>query len=328
MVFVKAYRKYFVPAYGEMAPETIVGEPEILDLGDPAGWRARHTPESAAAILAMIKPTCRYDAIMSVATTDTYLERDGARLPVRIYHPGRPGRHPIVVFYHGGGFTMNDFTIYDYMTRYIARFSGAVVVAVEYRLAPEYKCPVGLEDSYATLQWAVDHAREFDGDVSSVTVCGDSAGGNFAAAIALMARDRMGPKIHKQILVYPLVIFKPEEQDTSEERYGTGYFLEYNSQLDPLACYFADPGTQMFDKYNSPLLNDNLADLPDACILSAECDPLLDQGLMYAAKLEDHGVKVEYHLYTGMIHGFMNRAYGKTFDCLNAICAAVPKISE
>ena len=324
---MSAYRKYFEPAYGEMAPETIIGEPEIMDLGDPARWRARFTPESAASILALIRPTCRYGALMSVRTTNTHIQHDGALLPVRIYHPDGPGTHPIVVFYHGGGFMMNDFTIYDYVTRYIAKYSGAVVVAVEYRLAPELKCPAGLEDCYATLEWAVDHAREFGGDPASVTVCGDSAGGNFAAAVALMARDRKGPKIHRQILIYPLVIFKPEARDQSEERYGKGYFLEYDSQLEPLACYFSDPATQMFDRYNSPLLNEDLSNLPDACILAAECDPLLDQGLMYAAKLEDHGTRVEYHLYTGMIHGFLNRAYGKTFDCLNAICSAVPKLA-
>lgn len=322
---MKAYRKYFEPAYGEMSPETIVGTPEIMDTANPALWRAKHTPESAAAILAMVKPTRCYDEIMSVRTTNTHMVHDGAQLPLRIYHPDIPGRRPVVVFYHGGAFMMNDFTIYDYVTRYIAKYSGAVVIAVEYRLAPENKCPAGREDCYATLLWAAENACGFGGDPSNITVCGDSAGGNFAAAIAQMARDRKGPKIAKQILIYPQVIFKPDERDKSEERYGTGYFLEYNSQLEPLACYFTDPATQMYEKYNSPLLNDDLSGLPDACILAAECDPLLDQGLMYAAKLEDQGVGVEYHLYTGMIHGFLNRAYGKTFDCLNAICTAIPK---
>lgn len=323
---MKAYRKYFEPAYGEVSPETVLGAPEIMDMENPALWRARFTPESAVGILAMIQPTHCYPALMSVRTTDTAFERDGARLPVRIYHPDGQGKHPIVVFYHGGGFMYNDFTIYDYVTRYIAKFSGAVVVAVEYRLAPEYKCPTGLEDSYATLEWAVRHAEEFEGDVHRVAVCGDSAGGNFAASIALMARERKGPKIHRQILIYPLVIFQPEERDDSELRYGTGYFLEYNSQLGGLDAYFSDPETQKFDPYNSPLLENDLRALPPACFISAECDPLLDQGLMYAAKLEDQGVPVEYHLYRGMIHGFLNRAYQKTFECLDVVCETVRKM--
>ena len=218
----------------------------------------------------------------------------------------------------------NTFAIYEYVTRYIAKYAGALVVAVEYRLAPEYRCPVGREDAYAALEWAEAHCGEYGGDASRISVCGDSAGGNFAAGVSLMARDRKGPAIRRQIMIYPVTCFVFEEQPYSEQRYAKGYFLEYNSLEDPLAPYFApDDEEARTDPYNSPLLAENLAGLPEAVFLSAECDPLLDQGLMYAARLEDAKVPVEYHIFEGMIHSFLNYTYEKSFACLDAVCAAV-----
>ncbi len=321
---MKAYRKYLEPAYGEKAFSVEIPAPEDIDIENPKVWRNKHIPEAAAGILNAVKKTGCYDEIMTVETTDTYLERDGERIPLRLYHPDGEGAFPVLVFYHGGAFMYNTFAVYEYVTRYIAKYAGALVVAVEYRLAPEYRCPVGREDAYAALEWAEAHCGEYGGDASRISVCGDSAGGNFAAGVSLMARDRKGPAIRRQIMIYPVTCFVFEEQPYSEQRYAKGYFLEYNSLEDPLASYFApDDEEARTDPYNSPLLAENLAGLPEAVFLSAECDPLLDQGLMYAARLEDAKVPVEYHIFEGMIHSFLNYTYEKSFACLDAVCAAV-----
>ena len=321
---MKAYRKYLEPAYGEKAFSVEIPAPEDIDIENPKVWRNKHIPEAAAGILNAVKRTGCYDEIMTVETTDTYLERDGERIPLRLYHPDGEGAFPVLVFYHGGAFMYNTFVIYEYVTRYIAKYAGALVVAVEYRLAPEYRCPVGREDTYAALEWAEAHCGEYGGDASRISVCGDCAGGNFAAGVSLMARDRKGPAIRRQIMIYPVTCFVFEEQPYSEQRYAKGYFLEYNSLEDPLAPYFApDDEEARTDPYNSPLLAENLAGLPEAVFLSAECDPLLDQGLMYAARLEDAKVPVEYHIFEGMIHSFLNYTYEKSFACLDAVCAAV-----
>jgi acetyl esterase len=154
-----------------------------------------------------------------------------------------------------------------------------------------------------------------------MTVCGDSAGGNFAAVMCLAARDRNGPAIHGQVLIYPATIL-----DTggavyeSMKRYSKGYFLELDDSGigTPVPVYFSDP-EHAFQPYASPLLAESLAGLPRACFISAECDPVLDHALMYAARLEDAGVPVSYRLYEGVIHAFINRPYPQTFEAFNAI---------
>ena len=138
---MKAYRKYLEPAYGEKAFSVEIPAPEDIDIENPKVWRNKHIPEAAAGILNAVKKTGCYDEIMTVETTDTYLERDGERIPLRLYHPDGEGAFPVLVFYHGGAFMYNTFAIYEYVTRYIAKYAGALVVAVEYRLAPEYRCP-------------------------------------------------------------------------------------------------------------------------------------------------------------------------------------------
>lgn len=325
---MKQFRKYFEPEYGEKGKEVVLPEPENIDLNDAARWRAKHNPITAKAIYEAISRCDCYDEIMKVRTDDIYFQRDEATIPIRVYYPEKKGRYPVVVFCHGGGFMMNDFSIYDYVTRYLSRYGNAVVVAMEYRLAPEYPFPTGLEDAYAVLEWTAQNVQVYGGDISSLTVCGDSSGGNFAAVLPFMARDRKGPAITKQILVYPLVVFTPGQRLKSEEKYGTGYFLEYKSENDPLKAYFRpeDWEKEKDAPYASPLLADDFSGIPAACILNAECDPLLDQGLMYAARLEDAGIPVEYHMYKGMIHSFFNYAYRQSFECLDAACNAIPRL--
>lgn len=321
---MQKYQKYFQPEYKDMAPEVHVPEPEIMDFENPRKWRERYTKESAVSISCEMQKCHCYESIMEVETEERRVLSDGIWIPVKMYYPGgkREGKYPMVLFCHGGGFMMNNFDVYEYVCRYIARFGNAVVVIPDYRLAPEYKYPKGLMDCYRTLEWMAESADEIHGDSAGIYVCGDSSGGNFTAAIALMSRDRKGPAICKQIMVYPFLIFQTEEPLESEKRYGSGYFLEYDSRTQPFRRYF-DHEDDKYEAYASPILEKNLSSLPPAVFLSAECDPLLDQGLIYAKMLEDQGVNVEYHLYKGMIHGFLNRTYGKSFECLDMICKSI-----
>lgn len=322
------YRKLFEPEYGQPSPEVCIDEPQMMDLSDPTAWRIKENFLTISDLTALWRKCCCFNPIMKLRTTNVLMDRpDGYKVPLRIYHPEGDGPFPIMVFIHGGGWSMNNIDVYDYVTRYIAKFGNIAVVAVDYRLAPENRFPVGLEDCYAAVEWTVKNAASFNGSLSSVTVCGDSAGGNFTAAISLMARDRKGPKIHKQQMIYPCVTFHLDERPKSELMYGNGgYFLLVDSMSSlPEGLYFSD-SKESLSAYASPLLADDLTNLPPASFFSAECDPLLDQGLMYAAALKDAGINVNYHIYTGMIHAFLNRTYQKTFECLNDIIQDVPRL--
>lgn len=312
------YRKYTEPAYGEVAPEVWIREPQIMDMDHRDEWRRQSDLETVADITALYKKCSCYPEVMSVRCKETAINGpDGNKIPVRIFLPKNPGKNPcgVLVFYHGGGFCINNLDVYEYVNRYLSCYGNLIIVVPEYRLAPECPFPGGLEDAYCTLLWTKEHIKEYGGDPSRISVAGDSSGGNFAAAVSLMARDRQGPHIEKQVMVYPVTTNVGTEMTESEKHYSKGYFLEYNMTEEPTKCYFA----KKEDKYNplaSPLLAEELTDLPAACFILAECDPLLDQGLMYAAKLEDHKVPVECHVMKGMIHGFLNWTYGESFKAM------------
>ena len=322
------YRLYLDPEYGQPRPEVCLDEPQTMDMSCPTEWRIKENFKTIAELTSLWQRCNCFDKIMELKVTNLLMDRpDGAKIPLRIYHPDTKGPHPIMVFYHGGGWSMNNLDVYDCVPRYFAKYGGIVVVAVDYRLAPENKFPIGLEDCYASLEWAVKNAKSFNGSIASVTVCGDSAGGNLAAVVSLMARDRKGPKIHKQALIYPAVTFKLDKRPKSELLYGNGgYFISVDSTSDRLPGLYLEKAEDVKNPYVSPLLSDDLSNLPSASFFSAECDPLLDQDLMYAAALEDAGIEVDYHIYTGMLHAFLNRTYQKTFDCLDDIIACVPAI--
>ena len=319
------YRKYFEPEYGEAAPDAIIDEPQEMDMEHPTQWRIKANFETMAALTNLFKPCFCYKPIMTIKTVNTVIQSADHEIPVRIYLPEGKGPFSVLVFYHGGGWSMNSLDVYDFVPRYFAKYGNLLVIAPEYRLAPENRFPKGLEDAYDTAKWAYEHADEYGGDPNTISVCGDSAGGNFAAAVSLMARDKKESFIKKQFLIYPATAFKLGYRSTSEKRYGNGeYFLKINSEEEGLNYYFENPA-DADSPYASPLYADDLRNLPPACFISAECDPLLDQALMYAAKLEDAGVSVEYHLYKGMVHAFINRPLQKTSEAFNTIIEAMPK---
>jgi acetyl esterase len=222
-------------------------------------------------------------------------------IPVRVYQPSLAGGLPAVMFFHGGGFVLCGLDSHDRECRSLANQSGCVVIAVDYRLAPEHRYPAAAEDCYAATRYVAEHAREFGIDGGRIAVCGDSAGGNLAAVVALMARDRGGPSLRYQLLVYPLTDFT---DDSPSIREFNGVFLSA-AMMD----WFADSYVPQADRrqpYASPLLASDLRGLPSAYVITAECDMVRDQGEAYARKLQAAGVAVEAKRYDGMIHPFFS----------------------
>ena len=225
-------------------------------------------------------------------------------IAVRIYTPAGKTPRPVVLFYHGGGWVQGDFSTHDNLCRYLANASGAMVAAVAYRLAPEHPFPAAVEDAYATLVWMAKNAGTLGGDPERIAVMGDSAGGNISAVLTLMARDRRGPKIARQVLVYPATDLS--RLDTASYAYfGTGFMLTKEKIQWFRSLYLPDK-KNWTHPYVSPLLADDHGRLPPATIITAEMDPLRDEGRLYADKLKKAGVSTNYHCYEGMIHGFVS----------------------
>lgn len=323
---IKSYRKYLEPEYGEVSPEVRIGTPQHMDLEHPGEWRIRTNQETIATVVAEIAKCSCYESLMRIPIREFQVRTEDGEIPVRIYHPDIKRPLPILLFLHGGAFSMNSIDVYDPVSRYLAAYGEMVVAAVEYRLAPEFPFPCGLQDCYRVLEWVESRAAELGGDPRQIVVCGDSSGGNFAAVLSMMARDRQGPKIWKQVLIYPLTALAEETMTMSERRYRKGYFLEYEDIVELWKRYIRTP-EERYHPYVSPLYSEKLQNLPKAGFFFAECDPLLDQGLQYAAKLEDGGIEVEVHIYKGMIHAFLNAAYGKTFNMLDDICKFIHDFS-
>ncbi len=227
-----------------------------------------------------------------------------ADIPVRIYIPSENKPLPVVIFYHGGGWVQGSLESHDTLCRYLALASQAAVVSVDYRLAPENSFPAGLADAYAALVWVAKNANLFGGDPKKIAVMGDSAGGNLSAVVALMARDRNGPKITRQVLVYPATDLGSLNTE-SYSHFGKGFMLTKKDMEWFRGLYLPDKNSWT-NPYVSPLLAKDHSNLPPATIITAEMDPLRDDGKLYADKLKTAGVVTNYHCFRGMIHAFVS----------------------
>lgn len=227
----------------------------------------------------------------------------GGSIDIRIYRPQSDGgmRPGVLVFFHGGGWVVGDLDTHDHVCRYLAVQGGCVVVAVDYRLAPEHKFPAAHEDCVQAVRWVASHADEIGADPAFIAVGGDSAGGNLAASVALALRDQRGPQLALQLLIYPAVDFTADTPSMAEN--GEGYLLT-RADIEKFAGWYLPDEAAREDWRASPALAAHHTDLPRAWIQTAEFDPLRDEGRMYAETLARHGVQVEYKCYDGMVHGF------------------------
>ncbi len=228
-------------------------------------------------------------------------------IPVRIYTPSGSGPFPVLVFFHGGGWVICDLDTHDNHCRSLCNGGGCVVVSVDYRLAPEHKFPAAPEDCYAATQWGHQHAAEINGNPTRLAIGGDSAGGNLTAVVAQMARDRGGPKLVFQLLIYPATDFTFSGPSITEN--ADGYFLTADDMHWFTHHYLRDEA----DKKNplaSPMQASDLSHLPPALIITAQYDPLRDEGETYGKRMQAAGVPVIISRYDGMIHGF----FGFPFD--------------
>jgi acetyl esterase len=292
----------------------------LIDLAVKAGRPPYHTlsPKDARQLFrdtraGVVPVPPEIGAVRDVVT-------DGA-IPLRVYRPaGVPDstRLPAVVFFHGGGWVIGEVETYDVLCRQLTAATGASVISVDYRLAPEHKFPAAAEDAWAATRWIAGHAAELGLDATRLAVAGDSAGGNLAAVVALMARDAGGPAIGLQVLIYPVTDVMRETRTYAD--FADGYLLTRASMRWFIAHYLRSKDDAR-DWRVSPVRAASLAGVAPAVVITAGFDPLRDEGEMYANRLRDAGVRVDYVCFGGMVHGFI--ASGKLLDTAGQAVALV-----
>ncbi|HSV71283.1 MAG TPA: alpha/beta hydrolase [Methylibium sp.] len=255
-------------------------------------------PESRETAMAFVGLEGDPEPVASVS--DHRVSVAGAELPARLYLPEGQGPHPVLIYYHGGGFVFGNLELVDKVARSLVNASGAAVVTVEYRKAPEHRWPTAPEDAYATLLWVRENAASLGLDAGRIAVGGDSAGGNLAAVVSQMTRDRQGPKLVHQLLVYPVTDAAGSYPSRVEN--AEGYLLTQKAMDWFFGHYLNDP-SQAEQPYCSPIKG-KLDGLPPATLITAGYDPLRDEGEAYGAALAKAGVAVTPLRNPTMIHGF------------------------
>jgi acetyl esterase len=224
-------------------------------------------------------------------------------IAVRIYQPFGAGVKPALVYFHGGGWVIGTLDSYDATCRELAQGAGCVVVSVDYRLAPEHRYPAAPDDCYAALKWVAANAAKLGADAKRVAVGGDSAGGNLSAVVSQMARDKGGPAIRFQLLIYPVT-----DADFTRRSYvdnAEGYLLT-TASMHWFWDHYVPNKPQRAEPYASPLRAADLSGLPPAWLCTAEFDPLRDEGEAYAKRLQQAGVSTTLTRFDGLIHGFVS----------------------
>ncbi|MEI6454683.1 MAG: alpha/beta hydrolase [bacterium] len=235
---------------------------------------------------------------------DLVIPGPGGELPLRIYTPPGQGPFPVILFIHGGGWVLYRPKHYDSQCTYLCAGTSSVVISVDYRRSPETKFPGPLDDCLAALNWTHEHGAEIGGDPSKIIICGDSAGGNLAAGLALKNRDDKGPVPLAQVLIYPVVAwYEPPTGSFSE--FADGYSLTRDALVWFWDQYLVSKD-QAFNPYVIPMNAERLEALPEALIIVAGYDPLRDEAIAYGEKLRNAGVPVTLTNYEGMIHGFLS----------------------
>jgi acetyl esterase len=242
------------------------------------------------------------DPIPVGSVRDITIPVDGTTIGARVYAPEGAGPHPVVMFFHGGGWVICSLDTHDNIARSICRDAAALVVSVDYRLAPEFRFPTAPYDCFAATRWVADNAASLGGDSGRLAVCGDSAGGNLSAVVSQLARDAGGPAVTFAALIYPGVDMTAREGSMIEN--SKGYFLELDDMNWFVNHYLSEQ--DWTNPLASPMLHENLAGLPACFIATCEFDPLRDQGEAYGAALRANGVSAENKRYDGLIHAVAN----------------------
>jgi acetyl esterase len=289
-----------LPAYNELSPPA--ARKQMLDLAPP------------------VDPL-----LMANRVVDQKINGPGGKLPFRLYYPKGNPPFPAVVYFHGGGWVIGNLDTHHGLCHALSKSSGCLVVAVDYRLAPEFRYPAAIEDAYAATCWVADNAETIQADTHRIAVLGDSAGGTQATVVAMMARDRGRPHISLQVLVYPITDYNFDTP--SYIKNAEGYMLTRDLMMWFWNQYLENEDF-VADPYVSPLRAENLNHLPETLILTAEYDPLCDEGEAYARKLQEAGIKVRLTRYDGMIHGFirMTSRLDKARQALDEIAGTLRRV--
>jgi len=266
------------------------------------------------------------DRIPLHAVEDATAATPSGDVPVRIYTPAEADAYGVLVYFHGGAFFLGSLDTHDHVARSLAKETGYKVISVGFRLAPEAAFPAGLDDCYGVVRWAAEQGESLRWDGQNLAIAGDSSGGTFVAAVAAKAHDDGFDRITHQILFYPSL-----DLDFDVDRYESlrenaeGYGLEA-AGLKPFNAFYFDSGADPADPLVSPIKREDLSGLPKALVITAEFDPLRDEGELYGQRLKDAGVQVKVSRYAGANHGFVQnfswipefyRAFEETADFLN-----------
>jgi acetyl esterase len=231
---------------------------------------------------------------------DITIPGPGGQIPLRIYTPAGTGPFPLLIYLHGGGWVFGTLDQSDNVCRYFTSKVGCIVISVDYRLAPKHKFPAAVEDAYGATQWAAENAKRIKGDPARIAIGGASAGGNLAAVVCLMAKDRSGPSLVFQLLAYPPTNIATLET-ASYRDFARGHGLGKSHVKWYRKQYLANEEDAK-NAYASPLLADDLSNLPPALVLTGEFDVLRDEGEAYAKRLKQEGVPARYIRYANMGH--------------------------
>jgi acetyl esterase len=280
----------------------------VIDLVIKSGRPAYHTlsPKEARQLFRETRPASTPTPPKIGDVKNMTANGPGGPIPLRVYRPAGVAPDtllPVLVYFHGGGWVIGDLDTHDVQCRQLTAEAGITVVAVDYRMAPEHKFPAAVDDAWAATRCVATHGPELGVDPTRLAVGGDSAGGNLAAVVALLARDSSeGPAIAYQVLIYPVTDVGSESE--SYRDFADGYLLTRDSMRWFTSHYLKSP-EEAEGWRASPLRAKSLAGLPPALVITAGFDPLRDEGAAYAARLSASGVRVDYVCYGGMLHGFL-----------------------
>ncbi len=295
---------------------------EAAALGLPA-YQDLSPAEARKQMLALAPPVDRLLAVKRIE--DRSIPGPDGEIPIRLYYPAGGPPFAVFVYFHGGGWVIGDLNTHHGFCHALAKTSGCLVVSVDYRLAPEHRYPAAVEDAYAATVWVAENSDVIHSDPDRLAVGGDSAGGHLAAVVALMARDREGPRIDLQVLIYPITDYNFNTPSYTENKEG---YLLTRDLMKWFWNHFIDDEGEANHPYVSPLRAENLSDLPQALIVTAEYDPLRDEGEAYGQRLQEAGVTVTQSRYPGMIHAFirMTARLDKAKEALDQVAGTLRRV--